>query len=1008
MRKNIRLAYLALALGAVTANAQQTQRYTNEFTEFKHAVNLYNEEQYLAAQLLFQKVKTSQQALNTEIEADCAYYIANCAIRLNQSNAEQKIDDFVSKYPTSAKQHQAYLDVTDYYFNKGDYRKALHYATKIKKPSYVGALNEDKFNFQKGYSFFYVKNVKEAKRALRQVRPGNEWGDQAAYYLGYMAYDSNNVEDAEKLFEMVGDKSKYQDRIGYYRADMNFKSGNFEKAISEGLAQIEKTEEESEKSELQKMVGESFFNVGQFEKALPYLVEYKGKEGKWSNTDYYQLGYTYYKQKDYEKAIEQFNKIISGNDPVAQNAYYHLGESYLHTHKKTQALNAFKNASEMSFNKDIQEDAFLNYAKLSYEIGNAFESAPSVLNSFMLKYPNSPHKEEIEGLLIDSYITSKNYKDALNILENSHSKGNAEVYQKVLLYRGLELFSNSDYTQALELFSRASSEDQDFKVTAKALYWKAESMFALDKFNQAIDAYDDFKNSQGASSVEEFKNVDYNIGYTYFKIKEYQSAISFFNSFVSQSSIDATRKYDAYLRIGDCNFVLGKYWPAMDAYNVVIDANQQDIEYAKFQKAISYGFVDRTQKKVDDLLAFVKDHPLSTLADKAQYELGVGYDVLNQKEKALQAYDKLILDFPSSIFKSRAMLRQGLIYYSQGKADIALSKFKQVVSSAPNTPEAVEAVQNARLVYVDKGQVDQYAAWVKGLDFISVSESELDSDTFESAERQFIQNNKQEAIKGYESYLKNYPNGQKALQAHYYLAQMYLEQKNEDKAVAHYENLLKFGKSEYSELALVRTSEIYLKRKDQAKSIEKLLQLDKEAVQEQNKIFALSNLMKVYYNQKEYSKALANAEKVLQKGALDARVSSDAKLIIARTAFATANEDKARTAYQDVLKQAKGEVAAEAMYYDAYFKNKDAKYEASNEVVQKLAKDYSSYKYYGAKGLLLMAKNFYALNDSYQATYILESVVKNFGDYADVKAEALQELNLIKQEEAKHNSSIAN
>jgi TolA-binding protein len=36
--------------------------------------------------------------------------------------------------------------------------------------------------------------------------------------------------------------------------------------------------------------------------------------------------------KDYESAIAQFNKIIGGNF-VAQNAYYHLGESYLNTDK---------------------------------------------------------------------------------------------------------------------------------------------------------------------------------------------------------------------------------------------------------------------------------------------------------------------------------------------------------------------------------------------------------------------------------------------------------------------------------------------------------------------------------------------------------------------------------------------------------------------------------------------------------------------------------------------------
>jgi TolA-binding protein len=105
------------------------------------------------------------------------------------------------------------------------------------------------------------------------------------------------------------------------------------------------------------------------------------------------LGYTYYQQKDYENAISQFNKIIDGKDSVAQNAYYHLGECYFKTDKKQQALNAFKSASEMDFDKKIQEDANLNYAKLSYDIGNSFQSVPDVLSAFLNKYPNSPSKK---------------------------------------------------------------------------------------------------------------------------------------------------------------------------------------------------------------------------------------------------------------------------------------------------------------------------------------------------------------------------------------------------------------------------------------------------------------------------------------------------------------------------------------------------------------------------------------------------------------------------------------
>jgi hypothetical protein len=53
-----------------------------------------------------------------------------------------------------------------------------------------------------------------------------------------------------------------------------------------------------------------------------------------------------------------------------------------------------------------------------------------------------------------------------------------------------------------------------------------------------------------------------------------------------------------------------------------------------------------------------------------------------------------------------------------------------------------------------------------------------------------------------------------------------------------------------------------------------------------------------------------------------------------------------------------------------------------------------------------MAKNFYALNDDFQATYILENVTQNFTDFKEVVDEAQLELERIKLEVSKTNSSV--
>ena len=66
----------------------------------------------------------------------------------------------------------------------------------------------------------------------------------------------------------------------------------------------------------------------------------------------------------------------------------------------------------------------------------------------------------------------------------------------------------------------------------------------------------------------------------------------------------------------------------------------------------------------------------------------------------------------------------------------------------------VRNVRNARNVYVDIGAVDEYATWVRTLDFVDVSDAELDQDTYQSAENKYLENDVENATVGFQKYLK--------------------------------------------------------------------------------------------------------------------------------------------------------------------------------------------------------------------------------------------------------------
>ena len=132
----------------------------------------------------------------------------------------------------------------------------------------------------------------------------------------------------------------------------------------------------------------------------------------------------------------------------------------------------------------------------------------------------------------------------------------------------------------------------------------------------------------------------------------------------------------------------------------------------------------------------------------------------------------------------------------------------------------------------------------------------------------------------------------------------------------------------------------------------------------------------------------------------------DAYYITAKSAEEIKDIKKATIAFAQLEKAPQGERAVEALYFSAQQKHDNRQYAASNKVIETIAEDYGGYPKWGAKSLLLMSMNFYQLDDAFQATFILESILENFTQFPEVIKAASANLENIKLVEAKNNSSI--
>jgi hypothetical protein len=150
------------------------------------------------------------------------------------------------------------------------------------------------------------------------------------------------------------------------------------------------------------------------------------------------------------------------------------------------------------------------------------------------------------------------------------------------------------------------------------------------------------------------------------------------------------------------------------------------------------------------------------------------------------------------------------------------------------------------------------------------------------------------------------------------------------------------------------------------------------------------------------------AENILAFNNLDAKVKWDAQKIIARSALKIGDSLKAQVTFTFLEKAPIDSLAAEAYHYRAHLSHQKKAYVESNEIIATLSNKFSGQPFWAAKSLLLMAKNFHELEDAFQATFILESMISNYTQFEDLNDEANQLLNEIKQQQAEKNASLTN
>ena len=1007
MFRNYTIFTLILAFLTIPALAQNSAWF-NLNQDYKSGIELLEKGKYAAASNQFNRVLKNDQKSNAkaEINVDISllkenarYYIALCALELGNSDAEFLFQSFISVNPANNFTKLAFYQVGRSYFAQKNYSKAIEWFKKLEGSGLSGKESYE-YRYKLAYSHFEIKEYDQAKALFAELKDQKSiFNEQSIYYFANICYLQKDYKKALIEFERLKGSGLYENSYPYYISALYFLDNRYDDVLTYAIPILKSTKQLYE-TEMFRIVGASYFAKSDYTNAGNYFQNFQQKDqGKTQNNqDNYQIGYTAFKLKDYKKSILELEKLEIA-DEYFQSGMIALGESFLKSNNKQGARSAFFKASKLTFDKQLQEEGLFNYAKLSYEL-EFHQVALDATQQFIKTYPNSIKLDSAKTLLGEILLTTKNYKDAVDILEsitNRNREANA-VYQKVTFYRGLEYYNERAFQNGISMFMRSNKYIEDDEIHSLSTYWLAEAMYEVRKFGESVVNFEKFMELPASRKTDVYNFAHYALAYAAFEHESYRKAATYFTRFLRGNEKDKNTINDAILRLADSYFVLKNYEEALVYYNRIIASKTSSEDYALFQRGMIQGLQGQNDSKIATHQSLLQQFPKSNYSDDASFEIPYTYFIKGDFEIAKTDLSALIQKYPRSSYVPRALITIGLVELNQDQEEAAIVTFKRVVSEYTTTDEAKLALESIKNIYLQKSDATGFLDYANTTSIGNLSTYEQDNITFQAANNRFLTADYQGTFESVNAYFDKFPKAVHDKHARFIRAESLVKLKRPNEAIPDYEFILNDWTSDYTERALISISKIYLAQKKYNEAIVHLKKLELTSEYKANYSFAVNNLMEAYSSMNlpdetlQYVKFIKESNKSSEEDLFRAGLySGKANLIIGDTIQAV-------KAFTEVAEKTQTVTGAEAKYNMANILYLRREYKNSLSSAFDLTNKMPSHDYWVAKTYILIADNYIALKDVFQAKSTLQSILENYENKDDdILALAKEKLEKLKK-----------
>jgi len=507
------------------------------------------------------------------------------------------------------------------------------------------------------------------------------------------------------------------------------------------------------------------------------------------------LGRSYFEQKEYDRAVEVFDRIGRDYSDTAHlwAAALQKSRCLLKQEKYSESKKLLLRLMEQDVTIPYKPECFFLLGETDIYQGNHSEALVYYQMSLADTEPRRWHPEAEYGIGW-SHLKMKNYEKAIAafakvIQDYSENPAASETLRRSKLSLGKALFMQGDYERARQVVENYIAEFSAPGFRSEAYFLLGEIYTAAGKYEAALGAFDQAADLEPGDLM--LQKIHFRKAEILFATAGYDSAIGEFRKASAFENADPGLSIRADMRVGDAYIKLGSFEKGVEAFSRIIEAHPDDeeIDSVIYRLGWCYYKLRSDQEALAAFKRLTERYPHSDLADDALYRVGGVYYRRGDYEQAMKIYNRIEKEYPGTDLGDKLRYQLAKSNYNLGFFEAALGLFRDLTRKYPDSRLRQRSAYEIGWCYYQMGQTERAMEYFNSLIKENPDSEFVPEIIFWMAEYHFSKQQYAEAKRLFRKLAGSYSNHELADGALYWAGRASLEMDEPDSAMAIFKEL---------------------------------------------------------------------------------------------------------------------------------------------------------------------------------------------------------------------------